>query len=792
MARGCCEEAGATGREDGAPLVICLIGNPNSGKTTLFNLLTGARQRTGNWPGVTVERREGMARDGSGEIAVIDLPGVYSLSPAPGAPNAGLDEALARDVVAGGEHDVLVNIVDASNLERNLYLTAQLAEVGRPMVVVLNMVDAARAAGRPVSAEALEQALGVPVVALVARRGEGVEELLAAVRRAARERAVPRVRAPWPSVVEEAAQQFRSLLQGTARRHGLDAGWLALKLLEGDPAAQRVASAAALSQAAKSRARIMKTLKEVPDLVLADARYELAHELARAARRFPGAPRARTRDLSDMLDRLTLGRFLGPLTFFVAMYLLFMLTINVGGAFVDFFDILFGAVFVDGLRQLLLAAAAPAWLIALLADGIGAGIRTVATFVPIVGLLFVGLTFLEDSGYMARAAFVADRLMRRLGLPGKAFVPLIVGFGCNVPAVMAARTLEDPRARIATILMTPFMSCGARLAVFALFASAFFGAGGQNVIFLLYLLGIAAAILTGLLARRLLLRGDDGMPFVMELPPWRLPGARNLLLHSWTRLRGFVFGAGKVIIVVVAVLGMLDSLGTDGSFGNQDSARSVLSAIGRLLTPLFAPIGISADNWPATVGLFTGIFAKEVVVGTLNALYAGLAQGGVAAQAPFDLLAALREALASVPANLAALKDTLLDPLGLSSAIAPQAGAASATMVRHFASPGAAFAYMLFVLLYFPCAATFGAIVREIGWRWATFSALWSLWLAWFAASGFYQMATFASHPTFSALWLTGLALGMVGAIVLIRRLGRSGLMSVATLSPAPRHGQEA
>jgi len=603
------------------------------------------------------------------------------------------------------------------------------------------------------------------------------------------------------------------LLEKPARERGISLRWLAIRLLEGDPAVQQAASAAALSQAAKARARIMKQCKEVPDLVLADARYDLAHVLAQEA--LQGAATAQAAagtagtaatgaagaaagtaaqahapaagGFSNWFDRIALHRVGGPLVFLAAMYLLFMLSINIGGAFVDFFDILFGAIFVDGLRVVLEGIGLPEWLIALLADGVGAGIQTVATFIPIIGALFIGLTFLEDSGYMARAAFVADRLMRAIGLPGKAFVPLIVGFGCNVPAVMAARTLENPRDRIATILMTPFMSCGARLTVFALFAAAFFGGHGQNVVFLLYLLGILAAILTGLLLKRTLLAGT-GLPFMMELPNYHLPSPRSLLLHAWMRLKGFVFGAGKIIVVVVAILGLLNSLGTDGSFGNQDSEKSVLSTIGKEITPAFAPLGIREDNWPATVGLFTGVFAKEVVVGTLNALYSEMARqqaaagGAQAAQGQaFDLMARVRDAFASIPANLAGLKDLITDPLGLSAVgsveeVAADQGVeatAIGAMVRHFDGRIGAFAYMLFVLLYFPCAATFGAIAREIGLRWATFSATWSLWIAWFAGVGFYQAATFARHPVQSGLWLLALVLGMLAVIAFIRWLGQ-------------------
>ena len=814
MAGACCNDAGKPGATHRAraqaggqgTITAYLVGNPNAGKTTLFNQLTGARQRTGNWAGVTVERREGSLRDAAGEIRFIDLPGVYSISATPEAAEAGLDEAIARNAVMDGRHDVLLNIVDASNLERNLYLTAQLAEAGQPMVVALNMVDVAEAQGRPVNAAALQKALGVPVVPIIARSGQGLDALLRALREVVAAQTVPAVEAPWPLVVREAIERLEPLLEKTARERGVSPRWLAVRLLEGDPAVQQAASAAALSQAAKARARIMKQCKEVPDLVLADARYDLAHALTQAAMQgdataqaaAAAAAAAQTHapaagGLANRFDRIALHRIGGPLVFLAAMYLLFTFSINIGGAFVDFFDILSGAIFVDGLRVVLEGIGLPEWLIALLADGVGAGIQTVATFIPIIGALFIGLTFLEDSGYMARAAFVADRLMRAIGLPGKAFVPLIVGFGCNVPAVMAARTLENPRDRIATILMTPFMSCGARLTVFALFAAAFFGGHGQNVVFLLYLAGILAAVLTGLLLKRTLLTGA-GLPFMMELPNYHLPAPRSLLLHAWLRLKGFIFGAGKIIVVVVAVLGLLNSLGTDGSFGNQDSEKSVLSVIGKEITPAFAPLGIQEDNWPATVGLFTGVFAKEVVVGTLNALYSEMARqqaaSSGAAQAAeeeaFDLMARVREAFASIPANLAGLKDLITDPLGLAAVgdvdevVRDQGVEASAigTMVRHFDGRIGAFAYMLFVLLYFPCSATFGAIAREIGLRWAAFSALWSLWIAWFAAVGFYQAATFVRHPVQSGLWLLALALGMLAVIAFIRWLGKHQVLS--------------
>ena len=352
------------------------------------------------------------------------------------------------------------------------------------------------------------------------------------------------------------------------------------------------------------------------DLQLADLRYGHIHHWSQQACRQQGKL---TVAQSEWLDRALLNRWVGIPFFLLVMYLMFMFAIKVGSAFIDFFDILGGALFVDGVHHLLGLAAAPDWLGAVLADGVGAGLQTVATFIPVVGCLFLFLAVLESSGYLARAAFVVDALMRRLGLPGKAFVPMLMGFGCTVPAVMATRTLGSERERLMTSAMAPFMSCGARLPVYALFAVAFFPESGQNLVFGLYLLGILVAVLTGLFLRSTLLPGkSDSM--VMEMPDYEWPRPVDVGLRTWQKLKGFIFGAGKTIVLMVAVLSVLNSLGTDGSFGNQDQERSVLSQLSQTVTPVLHPIGIRDDNWQATVGILTGIFAKEAVVATLNSL----------------------------------------------------------------------------------------------------------------------------------------------------------------------------
>ncbi len=381
---------------------------------------------------------------------------------------------------------------------------------------------------------------------------------------------------------------------------------------------------------------------------------------------------------------------------------------------------------------------------------------------------------------MARAAFVMDRFMRSIGLPGKAFVPLIVGFGCNVPAVMATRTLESERERKLTILMNPFMSCGARLPVYALFAAAFFPHSGQNLVFALYLTGIGVAILSGLAMKHTLLKGDSsGM--LMELPPYHLPTVKGVLLRTWDRVKLFLREAGKVIVLMVLVLNVLATVGSDGSLGNRESDRSILAAVSRTVTPLFAPMGIREDNWPAVLGVLSGVLAKEVIVGTLDSLYGRLAaeEAPPREAEPFDLWRDLGRAGASVGEHLSALGARLLDPLGLDvgelsdrATAAAEQGVNSQTfgaMAERFDGQAGAFAYLLFVLLYFPCVATVGAIVREAGMAWAVFVGCWTTGIAFLTATTFYQIAIFERDPLLAGLWIgSGLAL-LAGTLVALR-----------------------
>lgn len=580
---------------------IALVGNPNCGKTTLFNALTGSHQRVGNWPGVTVERKSGEYLFRGLRFEVVDLPGTYSLDVTD--QEISLDEKLARDYVHGNDADLLINIVDAANLERNLYLTSQLAEMRVPLLVVLNMVDVAEARGMTLDARVLAERLGCPVVPVVASEGEGIETLKAAIAEAVAARRGATATVAYDPALEEAIAVLAPQLAATAAQSGTSARWLAVRLLEGDDLARQTAGSGLSGQAETLAAQLGEDL----DIRVADARYGLANRLAGEV---VGVVGRVGRDLTERIDRVVLNRALGIPIFLAMMYLMFMLTINLGGVFIDFFEQLVGVLLVDGLGALLASFGAPGWLELLLAQGVGGGLRVVASFIPIIGFLFLSLSLLEDSGYMARAAFVMDRFMRWIGLPGKSFVPLLVGFGCTVPAVMATRTLEHRRDRLMTIAMAHFMSCGARLPVYVLLAAAFFPEGAQNVVFGLYLIGIAVAVLTGLVLKNTLLQGE-ATPFVMELPPYHVPTARGVLIHAWDRLKRFIFRAGRVIVPMVLVINVLNALGTDGSYSNENSDRSVLAAVGRGVAPAFAPLGLDEDNWPAVVGIFPACWPRR-------------------------------------------------------------------------------------------------------------------------------------------------------------------------------------
>lgn len=760
----CCND-----RQSDAVLTVALVGNPNCGKTTLFNALTGARQKVGNWPGVTVERKCGAFTLQQKSIDVVDLPGLYTLTQA--AQSGALDEKIANDFILHCQSDVIVNIVDASNLERHLYLTMQLLEMGVPMILALNMMDVAKTRGIHIDTKKLAKTLDCPVVAIEANNGVGVDELKAVIthyRRDAHQKSIFKL--PYHSALEDAISEFATTLPAVnlplAKKTNSNR-WLASRLLEGDTTLHQFLPAETITKNNALQTRIQIATEEDSDILIADAKYRFIGDVLKAI--YLGEP-ANTKTWTNRFDSIVLNRLLGIPLFLMMMYGVFFFAINVGGAFQDFFDISSQTIFVDGFAHLLSSIGMPNWLIVILANGIGKGINTTITFIPVIGAMFLFLALLEDSGYMARAAFVIDRAMRLLGLPGKAFVPMIVGFGCNVPAIMGARTLENQRDRILTIMMSPFMSCGARLAIYAVFTAAFFPVGGHNVVFALYLIGIAMAIFTGFLLRATVLKGEPS-PLLLELPPYRLPTFKALMIHTWQRLKGFVIRAGRLIVPVCVLIGALNAFNLDGTINTADAdTHSLLSLVGQWVTPLFHPMGIQDSNWPATVGLVTGVLAKEVVVGTLNSLYSQMghliaATGGDA----FSLMAGLKEAWQSIPNNLAELSGAFTNPVLAQAPIQDVEQGVYGLMYKQFDGQAGAFAYLLFILLYFPCISAMGAMLRELNRGWAVFSALWTTGVAYAVAVIFYQAATFARHPMSSSLWIAGMSTAFAATIIGIR-----------------------
>lgn len=697
---------------------IGIIGNPNSGKTTLFNALTGEKQQVGNWPGVTVEQKIGHFKHQHQSIKLVDLPGTYSLTVA--SEELSLDERIACNYVLSHQAKLIINVVDASNLERNLYLTLQLLEMGVPVIVALNMMDVAQKKSIFIDTEQLSKYLGCPVVPLQAVKKRTIKALKDCLVQS--DLHIPMVPFAYPAPLERAVDDV--VCQSQLGLPRADARRLILRLLEGDCLAQACVAPSVLLLIKKWQTNLLETLSFEADILMAEARYSFIGDLIQ---RVVKQDHSKRNMISHWIDSIVLNRFLGLPIFLLIMFMMFFFAINVGGFFQDYFDSASDAIFVQAPAQFLEKMHAPTWLMILITEGLGKGINTVVTFIPVICGMFLSLSFLEQSGYMTRAAFVIDRVMRWIGLPGKSFVPMIVGFGCNVPAVMATRTLENKRDRILTVMMSPFMSCGARLAIFAVFVAAFFPTGGATIVFSLYVIGIVIAVLTGFILRKTLLQGESA-PFILELPTYHLPTLRSLRLHTWHRLHGFVIKAGALIVPICILLSVFNAVTVYDS--------SLLAWFGQALTPVFSPMGITPDNWQATVGLLTGLLAKEVVIGTLNSLYAQT------------------------------------NSLG--------------QMVQHFGGSIEAFAYLLFVLLYFPCVSTTAAISREIGKHWAWFSVFWTTFIAYGVAVFYYQAMTWHKHPLVSSIWILGISVVYLLVFFLLKYYSPK-----QTRNPAPLSGQK-
>ncbi len=665
---------------------VALAGNPNCGKTTLFNALTGSNQYVGNWPGVTVEKKEGETRIGDRTVTVVDLPGIYSLSP------YSMEEIVARDFIIGESPDCVIDIVDATNLERNLYLTVQLLELERPTVLALNFMDEVEKRGDKIDVRRLSRELGVPVIPITARTGEGIEELMHTAHRQMHLGVTVEPDDLYDDYTHDIHHRMGELLHDYAYAADLPAHWASIKLLEGDAIVEK-----ALNLPPDIRKRLDALVAEYEnssdlgdrETLIADSRYQYIQKVVSASVVRGGVPGELT--FSEKIDRVVTHRIFAIPLFLCTMLVMFVVTF---GPFGSWLSDGVGAG-MDALARWLAPTLAGLGvspvLISLVCDGIIAGVGGVLTFLPQIALLFLFLSFLEDSGYMSRAAFIMDRALRRFGLSGKAFIPMLMGFGCSVPAIMGARTMENEKDRRMTILLVPFMSCSAKLPVYGLISAAFFGPWAGLVVFGLYIIGMIVGVASGLFFKKTLFAGEPA-PFVLELPPYRLPSVGNMLTHVWQKVKGFLVKAGTLILLMSVVLWLLQSF--DFSLRMvEDPTHSMLGALGNVLAPVFGPCGFGF--WQAAVALLTGLIAKEMVVSSLSMFYG------------FSLTAAGGEVAAAM---------TGFTPLS-------------------------AFAMLVFILLYVPCVAAVSTLFKEMGSRkWAWFSIVWQIGCAYVLSLLVYQI----------------------------------------------------
>jgi ferrous iron transport protein B len=637
---------------------IGLAGNPNVGKTTLFNQLTGMRQHVGNWPGKTVEKAEGHLDFDNNRIEVIDLPGNYALSA------HSIEEIVSRDFIVDENSDVIVNIVDATNLERNLYLTTQMMELGANLVIALNMNNYARKRDYNINSKELSNLLGVPVVEIEAIDNTGKEELLKAVENAAKNPIDSSKKLVYGKELGEHLIELQKVIEQDKSLLDVSSSWTAIKLLENDKIIKEKVGESSNSRVIFNELeKLKKHLKNVfgdsSEEVIANYRYAFIDGLLKES---VDKPKIEKTTVSEKIDKYVTNRLLGIPIFLVIMWLTFEITFTVGAPFQDLIDEGF-----TWLGEAIIALLGENFVSSLLVDGIIGGVGGVIVFVPVIFFMFLMISILEDSGYLARAAFVMDRVMHKLvGLHGKSFIPMILGFGCGVPAIMATRTMEHERDRLLTMLIVPFMSCTARIPVYAMIGAAFFSANQGDIVFSIYLLGVVVAIIVAAILKKALFKGVTS-PFVMELPSYKVPSVKGVLIHTWEKCLGFIKKAGTIILAAAIIVWVLSSLPVGVEYGTQES---VIGQIGTVVAPVFAPLGFG--EWQPTVALIFGIVAKEIVVGTFSSLF-GVEEEGE----------------------------------GITDAI------------KGIFTPLTAYAFMVFVLLYVPCFAAIGTIRQETNsWKW--------------------------------------------------------------------------
>lgn len=734
---------------------IALAGNPNVGKSTIFNALTGSHQHVGNWPGKTVEKKEGRLQIEGEDVVLVDLPGTYSLTA------YSIEEIISRDFIIHEQPKAVIAVVDSANLERNLYLVMQVLELEVPVILVLNMTDIARSRGMTIDKAKLSARLnGIPVIETVGNNGVGIDSVKSAIQQATTNPYRPML-IPYDDAIEGELAPLQAQIQAVpALTTQYRTRWLALKLLEGDDdITQKLANYPELIQFAQSAAeRIESATSDDPETLITDGRYGFINTLVSGALT---RPRDVVETASDKVDKIITHRLYGVPIFLFLMWCVFQLTANVSAPFLDWVDgVITGPITTWIMSLLGVVGLGGTWVESLLVNGVIAGVGGVLVFVPVLMALYMAIGILEDSGYMARAAFVMDRLMRAIGLHGKSFLPMLVGFGCSVPAVYATRTLENESDRKLTGFLVSFMSCGARLPVYVVIGAAFFGAQSGNLIFSMYVLGIMVALFTGWALKKTVYRNKPPQPFVMELPPYRLPHWRDVWRQTWERTSGFIREAGTIILATSIIIWVLMAIPVrgEGSFNEVSPKDSLFGTVSEVVSPIFTPAGFG--DWQATGSLITGLVAKEVVIGTMSQIYVGEADApeteeitptptfgedvvGIGQSFIEASVLTIQEVVNIIPRTVNILPWVHMPEADfLGRADEPEDTTALENSLTQIFTPLSAVAFTVFVLLYTPCMATVGAMRHEFGTRFTVYQMAYTFGVAWLMATVVYQIGS--------------------------------------------------